>query len=128
MAKEKNQIIDKQTHIIDASGKILGRLAVEIANLLRGRNKPSFVRHKDMGDEVVVFNTDKIKSTGKKADQKMYHRYSGYPGGLKAIKLKDYMKKDSREVLRKAVMGMMPKNRLRNQMIKKLKLHKGELE
>ena len=120
-------VTNKKSYTIDASGKILGRLAVEVANLLRGRNKASFVRHKDVGGEVAVFNTDKIKTTGKKADQKKYYRYSGYPGGLREIKLKDYIEKDSREVLRKAVLGMMPKNRLRNQMIKKLKLYKGEI-
>lgn len=119
---------DKKSYTIDASDKILGRLAVEVANLLRGRNKPSFVRYKDMGGEVVVFNIDKIKVSGKKTDQKKYYHFSGYPGGLKAIKLGDLMKKDSREVLKKAVFGMMPKNRLRSEMIKKLKLYKGEIE
>lgn len=119
---------EQKTHTIDASGKILGRLAVEVANMLRGRNKPSFLRYKDMGDEVAVYNTDLIKTSGKKAKQKTYYHYSGYPGGLSAIKLEDYMKKDSREVFKKAVLGMMPKNRLRSPMIKKLKLYKGEIK
>jgi len=119
---------EQKVYTIDASGKILGRLAVEIANLLRGRNKPNFLRYKDTGSEVVIYNTDLIKTSGKKNNQKIYYRYSGYPGGLSAIKLEDYMKKDSREVLKMAVLGMMPKNRLRSQMIKKLKLFKGELK
>lgn len=119
---------EQKVYTIDASGKILGRLAVEIANLLRGRNMPGFLRYKDMGSEVVVYNTDLIKTSGKKNNQKIYYRYSGYPGGLSAIKLEDYMKKDSREVLKIAVLGMMPKNRLRSKMITKLKLFKGELK
>jgi large subunit ribosomal protein L13 len=119
---------EQKVYTIDASGKILGRLAVEVANLLRGRNMPSFLRYKDTGSEVVVFNTDLIKTSGKKGNQKTYYRYSGYPGGLSAIKLEDYMKKDSRDVLKIAVLGMMPKNRLRSQMIKKLKMFKGELK
>lgn len=115
-------------HTIDASDKILGRLAVEVANILRGKNKAVFLRHKDMGESVAVFNTDKIKVTGKKMEQKKYHHYSGYPGGLKSRRMEEVMAKDSREVLRKAVLGMMPKNRLSNQMIKKLKLYKGGIE
>jgi large subunit ribosomal protein L13 len=113
---------------IDASGKILGRLAVEAANILRGKNKPGFLRHKDTGESVVVFNTDKIKVTGKKMTQKKYHNYSGYPGGLKSRRLEEMMEKDSREVVRKAILGMMPKNRLSNQMITKLKLYKREIK
>lgn len=115
-------------YTIDASDKILGRLAVEVANILRGKNKAVFLRHKDMGEGVAVFNTDKIKVTGKKMEQKKYHHYSGYPGGLKSRRMEEVMAKDSREVLRKAVLGMMPKNRLSNQMIKKLKLYKGGIE
>jgi large subunit ribosomal protein L13 len=113
-------------HTIDATNKILGRLAVEIANLLRGKNKPSFVPYLDMGDEVIVINTDKIKVTGRKLKQKIYYRHSGYPGGLRATKLEEALKKDSREVVRRAVYGMLPKNKLRDKMIKKLKLYKGE--
>jgi large subunit ribosomal protein L13 len=112
---------------IDASGKILGRLAVEIANILRGKGKPVFLRHKDMGESVVVFNTDKIKVTGKKMTQKKYHSYSGYPGGLKSRRLEEMMERDSRKVVWSAVSGMMPKNRLSSQMMRKLKLHKGEI-
>ncbi len=118
---------EQKINTIDASDKILGRLAVEVANLLRGRNKPEFLRYKDMGEKVVVFNTDKIKVTGKKMKQKAYYHYSGYPGGLKKTPLEKLFSADSREVLKKAVYGMMPKNKLRDQMIKKLEMHKGEI-
>jgi large subunit ribosomal protein L13 len=117
-----------ELHTIDATDKILGRFAVEICNLLRGRNKPGFLRYKDMGEEVVVFNTDKIKVSGKKMKQKIYYRHSGFLGGLKAQPLEKLFERDSREVLKKAVFGMMPKNKLRNQIIKKLKMYKGEME
>jgi len=117
-----------QKHKIDATNKILGRLATEVANLLRGKLKPSFVPYLDVGDEVVVINTDKIKVTGRKMKQKIYYRHSGYPGGIKATKLEEALKKDSREVVRKAVYGMLPKNKLRDKIINKLKLYKGEAE
>ena len=119
---------NKKIHTIDASDKILGRLAVDVANILRGRNKASFLRYKDLGEEVIVFNADKIKTSGNKAQQKVYRRHSGYPGGMKEITLEKAMVKDSREVVRHAVKGMMPKNRLSNQMIKKLTIYKGEVE
>jgi len=115
-----------KTHTIDASNKILGRLAVELANLLRGKNKPGFLPYTDKGDHLVVINTDKIKVTGRKREQKMYYRHSGYPGGLKEERLEEVMKKDSRRVVRQAVYGMLPKNKLRDQIVKKLKLYKGE--
>jgi len=113
-------------HTIDATDKILGRLAVEIANLLRGKNKPDFVPYLNKGDDVVVINTDKIKVTGQKLKKKIYYRHSGYPGGIKQINLEEFLKKDSREVIRKAVYGMIPKNKLRDKVIKKLKLYKKE--
>lgn len=113
-------------HTIDATNKILGRLAVEIANLLRGKNKSDFVPYLDRGDEVIVINTDKIRVTGQKLKKKIYYRHSGYPGGLKETKLEQALKQDSREVIRKAVYGMLPKNKLRDKIIKKLKLYKGE--
>lgn len=118
---------EKQVHIIDASGKVLGRLAVEVANLLRGRHKPDYLPYKDTGKEVIVFNTDKIKVTGKKMKQKIYYYHSLYPGGLKKQKLEELFKKNSGEVLRRAVYGMLPKNKLRNRIIKKLKIYKGEI-
>jgi len=124
----KEKVIEGQKYIIDASDRILGRLAVEVANLLRGRNRPEFLRHKDMGANVVVFNTDKIKVSGAKMMQKKYYNYSGYPGGLRVRRLEEVMKKDSREAIRRAVLGMMPKNKLSNKMIKKLKMYKGEIK
>jgi len=113
---------------IDAKNKILGRMAVEVANLLRGKNKPEFMPHIDMGDEVAVYNTDKVRLSGKKEDQKIYYHHSGYPGGIKEIPFKKAMEKDSREVVKKAVFGMLPKNKLRNKVIKKLKLYKEEID
>lgn len=115
-------------HTIDAKNRILGRLAVEVANLLRGKNKPEFVPYLDKGDGVVIFNTDKIRVTGQKMEKKIYYHHSGYPGGIKQASLKKLMKQDSREVIRKAVYGMLPKNRLRDRIIKKLKLYKGEVD
>jgi len=120
--------VERGKHIIDATNKSLGRLAVIIANFLRGKNKPNFVPYADRGDYVTVINTDKIKITGRKLKQKIYWRHSGYPGGIKGIKLEDLMSKDSRKVVRKAVWGMLPKNKLRSQMIKRLKLFKGQEE
>jgi large subunit ribosomal protein L13 len=120
------KIITMKKHTLDATNKILGRLAVELANLLRGKNKPDFVPYADRGDEVVVINTDKIKVTEQKLKKKIYYRHSGYPGGLKETPLEKVLEKDSREVVRKAVYGMLPKNKLRDKMINKLKLYKGE--
>jgi len=126
--KTQQSKTNRQEHLIDASGKVLGRLAVEIANLLRGKNKPNFMPHLDQGDFVTVINTDKIHLTGKKFNQKKYFSHSGYPGGLKIRKFEELFKKDSREVLRKAVYGMLPRNKLRDRMIKRLKMYKGEKE
>lgn len=116
------------TYTIDATNKILGRLAVEAANLLRGKNKSSFVPYLDTGDEVIIINTDKIKVTGQKLKQKIYYRHSGYPGGMKSIELERALEKDSCEVIRKAIYGMLPKNKLRDKFINKLKLYKKEKE
>lgn len=116
---------DRQEHLIDASGKVLGRLAVEIGNLLRGKNKPNFRPYLDQGDFVTVINTDKIRLTGKKFEQKKYFSHSGYPGGLKIRKFEEIFKRDSRKALREAVYGMLPKNKLRDKMIKRLKMYPG---
>jgi len=116
--KEK---IQRKTHVIDAQGRILGRLATEIANLLRGKHKPDFVPYRDMGDFVVVKNADKIKFTGKKLEQKKYYHHSGYLGGLKETPLKKLFERNPAAVLKKAVFGMLPKNKLRQKIIKKLK-------
>lgn len=113
--------MERHTHTIDATGKVLGRLAVEIALLLHGKNKPDFIPYKDVGDFVTVKNIGKIIISGKKMEQKKYHRYSGYPGGLKETSLKVIFKKKPSEVLRMAVSGMLPKNKLRAKQIKRLK-------
>lgn len=113
-------------HKIDATDKVLGRLAAEISLLLRGKKDPSFDPSRPALNKVVVHNTDKVKVTGKKMAQKLYRRHSGYHGGLKEEKLEDLMKRDSRLALQKAVMGMLPKNRLRDRLIKNLELHRGE--
>ena len=114
--------IERKTHVVDAEGKSLGRLAVEVAVLLRGKNKPDFVPYKDMGDTVVIKNIDKMKFTGNKLENKKYFRFTGYLGNLKTTTLKEFLiKKGPKEVLRTAVMGMLTKNKLRAQQIKRLK-------
>jgi len=114
--------IQRKTHIIDATGKILGRLATEIAILLRGKHKPNFAPYLDLGDYVVVKNVKKIKLTGKKTEQKKYYGHAGYLGSLKEIPFKKIFEKDPAWVLQKAVLGMLPKNKLRAKMIKRLKI------
>jgi len=114
--------MDRKTYTIDVTGRILGRLATQIANLLRGKRKPSFVRDKDMGDFVVIKNVDKISFTGKKLLQKKYRHHTEYLGGYKEITLRKLFEKDPRKVLRKAVWGMLPKNSLRKDQIKRLKI------
>lgn len=115
--------MDRKTHKIDAEGKTPGRLATKIVTLVRGKNKPSFEPHRDMGDNVVVENVEKMKFTGRKTEQKKYYSHSGYPGGLKETPLEELMEKNPEEVLRKAVMGMLPKNKLRAKQIKRLKFN-----
>ena len=110
---------------VDATNKILGRLASEIAVILRGKNSPKFDPAKLSGNKVMVYNTDRLTFTGKKLSQKLYRRHSGYIGNLKEEKLRDVATRDSRIVLRRAVMGMLPKNRLRDRIIKNLVLFKG---
>jgi large subunit ribosomal protein L13 len=112
----------RKTHTIDAGGKVLGRLATQIAVLLRGKHKPTFVPYKDEGDFVVVKDIKNIKITGKKLEQKKYYRHSGYPGGFKEIAMKKLFAEKPAEVLKKAVWGMLPKNKLRKEMIKRLKI------
>jgi len=111
----------RETYHIDATSKSLGRLATEIVILLRGKNKPDFAPHKDEGGEVVVKNVAKIKFTGRKLEQKKYYRHTGYLGGLKESSLGKIFPLKPQEVLKAAVMGMLPKNRLRARMIKRLK-------
>lgn len=111
--------------VIDAEDVVLGRLAVTVANLLRGKHKPQFARHIDTGDFVVVVNADKIALTGKKKSDKMATRHSGYPGGLRQVSYGDLLATDPRKAVERAVWGMMPKNRLSRQLIGKLKVYSG---
>ncbi len=113
--------MERKTHTIDATDKVLGRLAVQVAALLRGKNKLGFVPYKDMGDFVIIKNLTKIKLTGKKMEQKIYYRHTGFLGGLKKTPVKKLLKERPAEVLRKAVYGMLPKNKLRAVQIKRLK-------
>jgi large subunit ribosomal protein L13 len=110
-----------KTHVIDAKGKVLGRLATKVATLLRGKHKVDFMNHKDIGDVVIIKNVEKIVVTGKKEEKKKYRHHSGYIGGLKEETYKEVFKKDPSKVFRKAVYGMLPKNRLRRKQIKRLK-------
>jgi len=112
--------IDRKTQQIDATNQSIGRLATQVATLLRGKHKADYTPQIDNGDFVVITNLDKIKFTGKKLEQKKYYHYSGYPGGLKETELKELFTKNPQEVLRKAVYQMLPKNRLRQHMIKRL--------
>lgn len=118
--------IKRQWHVLDATDKPLGRLATEAAHLLMGKNKPMFCRHLDTGDYVVVVNAGKIHTSGNKVDQKLYYRHSGYPGGFKSVKLGNMLKSKPTWVIEHAVKGMLPKNRLGNSMIKKLKVYAGD--
>lgn len=117
--------IEREWHVIDASGKTLGRLASEVAGLLRGKHKPIYVPHLDTGDYVIVINADKVRVTGNKAKQKLYYRHSGYPGGLKSTSLAEMMESQPTRVIEHAVRGMLPKNPLGRAMFKKLKVYAG---
>lgn len=117
--------VEHKWWIVDLTDKVLGRAAVEIANLLRGKNKPKFTPHVDMGDFVIVINADKVKLTGNKLEDKIYYTHSGYPGGLKAKSAKQMLKEKPEEVVKWAVWGMMPKNKLSKQQMKKLKVYAG---
>lgn len=118
--------IKRDWRVIDASGEILGRMAADVARLLMGKHKPTFSRHLDTGDYVVVINAAEIHVTGNKLKDKIYYRHSGYPGGLKEVTLERMLKKSPARVIEHAVKGMLPKNRLGAQMLKKLKVYAGE--
>ncbi len=118
--------VNKEWVVIDATDLILGRLASRIALILRGKNKPDFTPHVDCGDNVIVLNADKIRLTGKKMTEKQYVRYSGYQGGQRAVNAKELLDKKPTEVLRKAVKGMLPKNRLGAKLINNLYLYTGD--
>ena len=121
-APSKKPGISRATHNIDAAGQVLGRLATQIATLLRGKNKATYTPNIDAGDIVNITNASKVKTTGKKLTGKIYYRHSGYPGGLKTAKLGDLLDKNAAAVLKKTVYNMLPKNKLRDQMIKRLKI------
>ncbi len=121
----KKDEIEKKWWVINAEGKTLGRLATEVAVLLRGKRKPEFAHFVDCGDFVVVINAEKVNVTGKKLEQKKYYSHSGYPGGLKVKTLKELLDQKPEEVVRKAVWGMIPKGKLGRAVYKKLKVYKG---
>lgn len=117
--------IEKKWWLVDAQGKTLGRLATEIATLLRGKKKPEFAPHLDCGDFVVVINAEKVQVTGRKMEQKKYYSHSGYPGGLKVKTLKEVLEKKPEEAIQRAVRGMIPKGKLGRAVYKKLKVYRG---
>jgi large subunit ribosomal protein L13 len=117
--------IARRWYVVDAEGQTLGRLATQIADRLRGKGKPQFTPHVDTGDFVVVVNAEKIAVTGNKLDDKLYYRHSGYPGGLRSRPLREQLERLPTEVLRKAVKGMLPRNRLGRQQLTKLKIYAG---
>jgi len=129
MSKPKNsttELAPREWHIFDASEESFGRMSAKIAILLRGKNKVGFQPHIDNGDHIVVINTDKVKYTGNKALGKIYYSHSWFMGGLKEINLGNLIEKDSTLVIKKAVYGMLPKNKLRDQMIKRLNIYTGD--
>ncbi len=117
--------IVQQWFVVDADGKPLGRLAAEIAKVLKGKHKPTYSPHLDLGDHVIVINAEKIHVSGKKDEQKLYYNYSGYQGGLKIRTFNDLMQKDPSLIIKRAVKGMLPHNRLGRRLLKKLKVYSG---
>ena len=115
----------RQWYVIDATDVVLGRLAVQAATLLRGKHKPTYAAHMDMGDHVIIINADKVALTGKKLLNKRAYRHSGFPGGLKSINYADLLEKNPVLAVEKAIKGMLPKNKLANQMLSKLKIYVG---
>lgn len=121
----KKEEIQKKWYVVDATGKVLGRLASRIAAILRGKHKPIYSPHLDCGDCVIVINADKIRLTGKKWEKKIYYWHTGYPGGLKQRTAKEIFQKRPEELIIRAVRGMLPKNKLRDRMMKHLKVYAG---
>lgn len=117
--------ISREWHVIDAEDIVLGRLAAQTANLLRGKHKPIFAPHVDTGDFVIIVNAEKVALSGDKKVSKLAYRHSGYPGGLTATPIGELLEKDARKAIEKAVWGMLPKNKLGRQMLKKLKVYSG---
>ena len=123
----RTQDIEQKWYLLDCSGKRLGRLSVQVANILRGKNKPEYTPNSDVGDFVVLVNAKNIDVTGNKSENKIYFRHTGYPGGIKKISFKDQLEKDPEKIIRDAVKGMLPKNKLNRQIIKKLKVYSDEV-
>ena len=121
----KNKDVQREWYVVDAAGQTLGRLAARVARILHGKHKPTYSPSVDTGDFVIVVNAEKVHVTGRKLDQKIYYRYSGYPGGLKEITLRNLLQRHPARVIEHAVRGMLPKNRLGRQMFKKLKVYAG---
>jgi large subunit ribosomal protein L13 len=117
--------IERQWFVVDAEGKTLGRLASRIAHILRGKHKPTYAPHMDLGDHIVVINAEKIRVTGRKAEKKVYYRHTGYPGGLRTTTYEEMLNKHPERILRIAVKGMLPNNILGRQMFKKLRVYAG---
>jgi large subunit ribosomal protein L13 len=117
--------VGKNWFVVDAEGQVLGRLATKIARILIGKDKPSYTPHLVSGDHVIVVNAEKVKLTGNKIDQKIYRHHSGYPGGLKEIPIRVMLQRRPEEIVREAVLGMLPKNKLRAQRAKKLRVYAG---
>ena len=117
--------VERKWYVIDAEDKTLGKIASEVASILRGKKKPIYTPHVDTGDYVIVINAEKVRVTGKKEEQKIYKSHSGYPGGLKETTLRELRAKKPEEIIRHAVKGMMPKGKLGRQMFKKLKVYAG---
>lgn len=118
--------MNRKYHLFDAQDKILGRLSSEVSRFLSGKYKVDFAPHIDGGDYVVVINSDRVAVSGNKRKDKIYYHYSGYPGGIKAISFKDQLKKDSRKIIKDAIYSMLPKNKLRDNMIKRLLIYKDD--
>jgi large subunit ribosomal protein L13 len=117
--------IEHDWYVIDAEGMVLGRLSTEVARLLRGKHKPTFTPHIDTGDHVIIVNADKVVLTANKADTKLVHTHSGYPGGIKTRSYGDLLAKKPEDAIRRSIKGMLPKNRLGRSMISKLKIYRG---
>ena len=117
--------VERKWYVVDAEGKTLGRLAAQVASVLRGKNKPTYTPHVDCGDNVIVINCEKIAVTGKKMKDKIYVSYSGFPGGKKEVRLEEMLAKKPEEVIRHAVKGMLPEGKLGRQMFKKLHVYAG---
>lgn len=122
---QKKENVERNWFVVDATDRILGRVATKIADRIRGKDKPTFTPHTDGGDYVIVVNAEKIKVTGSKFDKKMYYRHSLYPGGLKSQSFKELNEKNPERIIEEAVKGMLPKNKLGKSIIKKLKVFKG---